>query len=266
MWLEQTWIGKALALLINPRHPLGGSGVNDSCRSFSAAACHRDLLRAMKHYRITRVPSLPPLSGDWDSLTWADVPALHIAVFHHKSSEHRPRTQAKLIYDEDQIGLIFRVEDRYVRCVHTDRNSLVCVDSCVEFFVEPVAGRGYFNFEINCGGTILLHYNAQSATVHHDPVEVNDARLDKVRIYHSMERVVDPEITDPVNWIVEFRVPYEVFEAYVGPVDRKPNTFWRANFHKCGDHTSHPHWAMWNEIPGELGFHKPEFFAPIRFA
>ena len=142
----------------------------------------------------------------------------------------------------------------------------MCVDSCVEFFVEPVAGRGYFNFEINCGGTILLYYNAQSATVHHDPVEVNDARLDKVRIYHSMESVVDPEITDPVNWIVEFGVPYEVFEPYVGPVDRKPNTFWRANFHKCGDHTSHPHWAMWNEIPGELGFHKPEFFAPIRFA
>ena len=106
----------------------------------------------------------------------------------------------------------------------------MCVDSCVEFFVEPVAGRGYFNFEINSGGTILLHYNAQSATVHHDPVEVYDARLDKVRIYHSMERVVDPEITDPVNWIVEFRVPYEVFEAYVGPVDRKPNTFLASEF------------------------------------
>ena len=81
--------------------------------------------------------------------------------------------------------------------------------------------------------------------------------------WSSMPRVVDPEIAEPTKWFIEFRLPYEILEAYVGPVERKSGTIWRANFYKCGDRTSHPHWAMWNKIPGELGFHKPEFFAPI---
>ena len=219
----------------------------------------------MKHYTIQRALSMPTLDGDWDGLIWADVPELEVATFHKKSSIHRPQTCAKLLYDEDHIYGIFSVQDQYVLSAHTHRNESVCADSCVEFFVEPVPGRGYFNIEINCGGTLLLHYNAQSATVRYDPVVLDDARMDQVKIYHSMPSVVNPEITEPTRWGIEFHIPYDLFEAYVGPVERKPGTLWRGNFYKCGDQTSHPHWAMWYEIPGELGFHKPEFFAPLQF-
>ncbi len=170
-----------------------------------------------------------------------------------------------MLWDDDGIYVIFQVEDRYVQCVHTQRNSNVCIDSCVEFFVEPVPGRGYVNFEINCGGTMLLNYNAQSAAVRFDPVAVDDGRMDTVRIYHSMPPVVDPPIADAVTWQVEFFAPYALFEAYVGPVPRGAGTFWRGNFYKCGGDRAYDHWAMWSEIPGPLGFHRPEFFSPIEF-
>jgi len=219
----------------------------------------------MQHYVIRKAPIAPELAGHWDDPIWADVPALNIDRFHEAGSDHRPVTRAKVVYDEEAVYVIFRVEDRYVRCVDTNRNGNMCQDSCVEFFVEPVAGRGYFNFEINCGGTILAHYNAQSGSIRYDPVELDERRLDRIKIFHSMPKVVEPEIADPVSWLLEFRLPYEVMEAYVGPISRKQGATWRANFYKCGDQTSQPHWAMWNEIPGELGFHKPEHFAPLRF-
>ncbi len=31
----------------------------------------------------------------------------------------------------------------------------MCRDSCVELFLEPKPGRGYFNFEFNCAGTLM---------------------------------------------------------------------------------------------------------------
>ena len=220
----------------------------------------------MQSYTIRRAQNPPELAGDWDGRAWADIAPLHVDRFHEAGSDHRPVTQAKVLYDEEAVYVLFRVEDRYVRCVDTNRNGRMCCDSCVEFFVEPVAGRGYINFEINCGGTILAHYNAQSASQKYDPVEIDEDRLDKIKIFHSMPKVVDPELTDPVTWFVEFRVPYEVMEAYVGPIARGQGIIWRANFYKCGDQTSQPHWAMWNEIPGELGFHKPEHFAPLHLA
>ena len=220
----------------------------------------------MEHYTIQRATTVPALDGDWDGPAWGRVPALPVAHFHDKSSDHRPITEARLLYDETGFYVIFRVDDRYVRSVELNRNGQVCRDSCVEFFVEPVAGRGYFNFEINCGGTLLLHYNARSATTKFDPVELDQGRLELVKIYHSLPRTVDPEMTEPVTWEVEFFSPYDLFESFVGSVPRGPGAIWRANLYKCADATSHPHWAMWNAIPGALGFHKPEFFAPLQFS
>ena len=220
----------------------------------------------MKQYTIHEAVSIPGLDGDWEGPAWGAVPVLAIDHFHENGSDHRPIARAKVLHSPEGVHVIFRVEDRWVRCVTTQRNGSVCGDSCVEFFTEPVAGRGYFNFEINCGGTMLLHFNAFSGTVKYDPVVVDDARMDRVPIYHSMPETVEPEMTEPATWFVEFFAPYEIFESFVGSVPRHADAFWRSNLYKCGDHTSHPHWAMWNPMPGPLNFHKPEFFSSLRFA
>ena len=219
----------------------------------------------MQHYTIHKTTTTPPLDGVWTGPAWEKAPVINIAHFHERSSGHRPVTQAKLLYDEAGIYVIFRVEDCYVRSVETKRNGAICRDSCVEFFVEPVAGRGYFNFEINAGGTLLIHYNAQSDTIRYDPVELDERRLDAVKIHHSLPAIIEPEITVPQTWVLEFYAPYRLFESFVGSVPFGPGVIWRGNFYKCGDSTSHPHWAMWNNMPGRLSFHKPEFFAPLQF-
>lgn len=220
----------------------------------------------MQHYTIHQATTRPAINGAWNGPVWNQIPALDICHFHDRSSDHRPVTQAKLLYNDAGVYVIFRVEDCFVRSAELNRNGSVCLDSCVEFFTEPVAGRGYFNFEINAGGTLLLHYNAQSATIRYEPVELDERRLDMVKIYHSLPTKIDLEITDPVTWVLEFFAPYSLFESFVGPVPFGPGAIWRANLCKCGDNTSHPHWATWNLIPGPLNFHKPEFFAPIEFA
>ena len=72
---------------------------------------------------------------DWDDPVWQTAAPLKIDNFHPRSSDHRPVVEARLMYDDAELHARFRVEDRYVRCVHVGYQTPVCRDSCVELFV-----------------------------------------------------------------------------------------------------------------------------------
>lgn len=220
-------------------------------------------------YRVREAKIKPGLNGDWDGPAWQQADTCAIEHFHAESSDHRPVTRARLLYDDTGIYVIFSVDkDRYVRCAHTGYQALAWVDSCVEFFIQPRPDKGYFNFEMNCGGNLLLHYNtkvppsadryAKHASV---PWEVGKG----IKIYHSMPEVVLPEREEETDWCVEYFVPFTVFEVYVGSLGPVAGQEWRGNFYKCADESSHPHWATWAPIGEELNFHQPRFFGTIRF-
>ena len=221
-------------------------------------------------YRIVRVVEKPALDGNWDGPAWKDVPALDLTHFYETQvSEHRPKTQAKAVYDETGLYIHFRVEDRYVRSIETKYHGKVWEDACVEFFVQPVEDRGYFNFEINSGGTMLLSYKENPAWKGKSLRKDGGVpwKLAKtVEIFHTLPEKVEPELPDPVVWHVEYHIPFAVFDAYLGERGAPNGQTWRANFYKCAENNSHPHWASWSPIEGELNFHVPEFFAPITFA
>src|SRR5215831_7355001 len=109
-------------------------------------------------YPIHRAPGPLDMSCDWDSHQWSNAETLEIAHFRRESSDHRPRTSARVLYDDTGIHGMFRVEDRYVICKRTEYLEPVWKDSCVEFFAQPQPGGGYFNFEFNCGGAVLCSH------------------------------------------------------------------------------------------------------------
>lgn len=220
-------------------------------------------------YTIRKASQEPTLKGLWDVPPWSQAETLEIRNFHPKSSKHHPVTRTRLLYTEKGLYVFFRVEDRYVRAIATKYQDSVCNDSCVEFFVEPKPGKGYLNFEINCGGTMLLYFIEDSTPVpgkgfaRFRPVE--EAVGSKVQIHHSLPRQIQETMETPVTWFLEYFVPFTVFEEYVGSVRPVSGATWRANFYKCGGDPSHLHWGSWAPIGEPLNFHKPERFAPIRF-
>ena len=113
-------------------------------------------------YTVQRAKQKPALAGNWDNGTWADVQTLDIDKIKPLAGqpEHTPRTQAKLLYDDQNIYVIFRVEDSYVLAAKKNFDDHVCQDSCVEFFFTPGddISLGYVNIEMNCGGTMLCHH------------------------------------------------------------------------------------------------------------
>ena len=217
-------------------------------------------------YRMVRLDRAT-LGRDWNEAPWAKVPALPIAAFHDSSTAHRPLTEAKLAYDERGLQLFFRVRDHYVRAVNTRPQGPVCKDSCVEFFFEPEGRPGYFNLEINCGGTPLMFFvrYPTAAGEGNRVTRLTPAQLKRLTIRTNLPKFIPIEVRKPLAWTVQATIPFAVLEDFWGPLGSLEGHAWRANFYKIASHTSRPHWGCWSPIGKVLSFHQPQFFASIRF-
>jgi len=209
----------------------------------------------------------PRLEDAWDHPAWAQADTLELSHFRPEGGDHRPRTRARLLHTGDGLAGIFRVEDRYVRSVHTRFGDPVYEDSCVEVFLQPKPDRGYLNFEMNCGGALLAshvtdHRRVPGGFAAFTRLGEEDGR--QVLVRSSQPRVVDPEIEAPLEWQLAFFIPAELLERYVGALGPLAGQSWRANLYKCGDKTSHPHWASWSPVDA-LNFHLPHCFGTLRF-
>ena len=222
----------------------------------------------MKTYHVAHAMKPPQLDGGWDDPAWAAAGIIAVDAFHPRSSDHRPRTEARLLYDSDALYLYFMVSDRYVRAVTMEYQGPTCKDSCVEFFVEPVRGRGYFNFEFNCVGTALLYY-MQDHTIgggqFAKSTPVDAALFKQVQVFHTLRGPIADEMPGQVDWPIACRIPFGLFEQYLGPLPPRPGQTWHANFYKCASQVSHPHWAAWSPIGEALNFHQPSYFGQLRF-
>jgi hypothetical protein len=221
----------------------------------------------MTEYVVRASAPRPPLDAGWDDPAWAAADALEVAHFRPEGSDHRPRVQARLLYSEDGLCGVFRVEDRHVLSRHRHFGDPVYQDSCVEVFLQPKAGRGYLNFEMNAGGALLAshvtdHRRTPDGFAAFTRLTEEDGR--RVEVRSSLPRVVEPEVDAPLDWQLAFFIPTALLEKHVGPIGPLGGQTWRANLYKCGDSTSHPHWASWAPVDA-LNFHLPHCFGTLRF-
>lgn len=214
---------------------------------------------------------------------------LAVEHWHAQSSDHRPACTVELEAGPagDGASTVLRGRatvrgDRFVRTLVRERHhGAVCEDSCVELFLEPVSGHGYFNLEMTAAGSFLASHvqdprrdRATGALAAHRPLA--PAEMDAISVTGSLAHGLDGTSTDEVSWTVAFELPLAVLaRAYaasgVTAVDADrvarpaPGDVWRGNFYKCADGSSRPHWGSWAPVGAELNFHVPEHFAPLRW-
>ncbi len=220
-------------------------------------------------YTIERVDCLPEVVAEWEHESWKKAQTLQIEHFWPLDHGHEPKTAVRMLHDGASISVIFRVEDQYIVAKGTEYQDRTHLDSCAEFFIEPVAGKGYLNFEFNCGGTLLLTYIEDARRTEtgfekytHVPWDV----VSGMEVHSSLSAPIVEEITEPTTWTLSYRIPKRVFETYVGPLESLVGMQMRGNVYKCADESSHMHWGYWADIGDELNFHQPDKFVPIGLA
>ncbi|MDA0991632.1 MAG: carbohydrate-binding family 9-like protein, partial [Verrucomicrobia bacterium] len=173
------------------------------------------------------------IDSNWDQPPWANLPILSVDQFMGDRPTHFPAVEARLGWDSDAVSVIFRVHDAFVCATAERHQDCVCKDSCVEWFFCPGTDieNGYFNFEINCGGTILFHFQR---TPRRDMVPLPEEALAAIEVSRSLPRIVEPEIAEPIVWTIEARIPLSILEPFRTLNRPSPGVVWRSNLYKCG--------------------------------
>lgn len=139
----------------------------------------------------------------------------------------------------------------------------VALDILPEAFIERARGvvlvvephsEHYFNFEINCIGTIL----AARRLSRNEKEYLSDEQMQRVVVRSSLPASVPYE--GKGAWSIELEITFEV----IG-IKGVPEVL-EGNFYKCGDNTPIPHFVSWSPIlTSSPDFHRPDFFGEIKF-
>jgi hypothetical protein len=216
-------------------------------------------------YRVPRMKDNPTIDADWNKPAWRDVTPVTLEYYMGEEPAHQPRVQAKAAYDDRFLYLIWKVEDRFVLARRTEHQQAVCRDSCVEFFFTPGGDpeeRGYFNLETSCAGVKL--FGAHLAGGKEEKFTAAD--FASVVTANSLKGPIDPEIVKPTAWTLEYKSPLGLLEKFARIERPGPGVTWRANFYKCADDASHPHWLTWSPVTNARpSFHLPRYFGILAF-
>jgi hypothetical protein len=95
-------------------------------------------------------------------------------------------------------------------------------------------------------------------------IHATNEQIDTIRRISSLGDTAFPERDDQTEWQITLAIPWETFFKHdLKPVSGKKM---RANFYKCGDELSVPHFVSWTKIKTEKpSFHQPDFFGGLEF-
>lgn len=173
---------------------------------------------------------------------------------------YQPAVAFRMAYTDGALLLHYRVSEESVRSVAGRDNGPVWEDSCVEFFSIPAGDGVYYNMECNCTGRLLVGGGAGRKGRQHAPQEV----LDKVGRWSSLGSGDLEECKAPEVWEVALVIPFSTY--FLHHLTSLDGCTVRANFYKCGDKLSKPHFLSWNPIVWEKpNFHLPDFFGTLEF-
>ncbi|MGM9740358.1 MAG: carbohydrate-binding family 9-like protein, partial [Candidatus Cryptobacteroides sp.] len=82
------------------------------------------------------------VKGSLDCVNWPEWP-------------EKPSCKFSSGWCREGIGILFDVEGRDLRAQAIEDNGKVWEDSCCEFFIADPEDGTYYNFELNCIGTLL---------------------------------------------------------------------------------------------------------------
>jgi len=121
-----------------------------------------------KTFYITRKDINSEEHGIWDKL-----PAILIDLYPWNKNGFMPKVEARLFYTDEGIHVQFKAFEKSIKIDSFNMNDPVCLDSCVEFFLNPAPqnGLGYLNFELNAVGILLLQVRPDRKNHINIPIE-----------------------------------------------------------------------------------------------
>lgn len=171
---------------------------------------------------------------------------------------YKPICAFSIARTDKYLYINYFVRGNCLRAVNTKNNTSVWEDSCVEFFVQIPGEQEYYNFEFNCIGTCL----AAKRKSRNDAKSFTDEQIAQIKCYSSVGNRPFEEMHGLFAWELIVAIPFSLLGLDGTNLPEKIN----ANFYKCADATSLPHYLSWSPIAlPSPNFHCPEYFGEVYF-
>jgi hypothetical protein len=230
--------------------------------NFGSLSSEVKLINNMKVAEVKKIkfnsafPSLEEISNRMDG----QKGRLFIDTINWKGYMYKPEVSLSVAYSDHEIFLKYYINENYFKAEKTETNQMVCEDSCVEFFVSPEDDGIYYNLEFNGIGTCLLG----TGTSRENSIRASNEIVSKIRRLTSAGQSPVRERAGEFEWTITIAVPFEVFFHH--KIKKLKGKSFKANFYKCGDMLSVPHYVTWNPVGTEKpDYHQPAYFGLLKF-
>lgn len=172
----------------------------------------------------------------------------------------KPKVAFKIAHNGSHLFLQYFVEEDEILAKTETDNGPVWTDSCVELFISFCNSPYYYNAEFSCIGKALLAYRTGRA----DAIHADDSIMSEIKRYSSLGTDTFERKKGDFKWNLLLVIPVSAY--WESDIKTFSGMTARANFYKCGDDLSEPHYLSWNPIPtGKPDFHVPQFFGELKF-
>lgn len=215
-------------------------------------------------YTVLRAASPVTIDGRLDESAWEGVPSVGDFTFPWWEEGKKEQTVAKMLWDDKYLYVSYRCQDAHIWAEHTERDSAVWLDDCVEVFTAPNPDQpdNYFNIEMNVRGFFLDQHHPNG------PGEelTEEWNASGVKIATSIDGTLNDDSDIDSSWILEAAIPFENFSNVAKNTPPEPGDVWNLNLNRLGGKTN-AQFSQWcASSTKEPQFHAPRDFGRVVFS
>ena len=216
--------------------------------------------KTLPEYTIHRTSGALTIDGRLQEPAWQAAPDVGEFLFPWWEDGEKERTEARMLWDEDNLYVAFVAYDKHISAVLKKRDDPVSRDDAVEVFVAPYQDsvRVYFNFEVNALGTILDRSPRDKRS--------SGWNAEAIQVAITIDGTLNNEADEDRLWITEIAIPFSSFAPFAPQLPPQDGDTWRLNLYRIGGAVN-PQFSLWSDTLTEVPqYHTPERFGKVHFS
>jgi hypothetical protein len=227
---------------------------------------------ASKKYQVRKVTKALKIDGKLDDAAWKDAPSTGVFVNTLTGAPSEPKTEAKMLWDNDNLYLAFENVDTDVWSTLTKRDDKLWTQEVVEIMIDADKnGKTYVEFQVAPNGTIFDSYLPEWRKYENDldPKRKQFDWTSKIKASVRVLGTLNKRDDQDKGWVAEIAIPLADVNGLNKEgvkVPPKVGDSWRLNMYRWDAPEGKPQIASGWAPPLTNDFHALDKFGEIVFA
>ena len=218
-------------------------------------------------YQVLRTDQGIQVDGRLDEADWQRAaPIAFVMPWSDLEKEQPQSTTARLLWDDDNLYIIYECVDPYLHSEVTEHDGAVYQEDAVEIFATPnmaVPGN-YYGYEMNINGT-LLDYIAFRGGKERTKAIHPSWQSEGVAIATTYDGTLNDHSDTDQSWILEISIPHDNFRHLSGQIPPQDGDQWRAGLNRTKGYQGQ--FGLWSDTgTPQADFHRATRFGILTFS